>query len=278
MEKIYATAWLPGAGQYSVLRIKPLIRWQKQRLLDNGVDSPPVDIANAYHEWQSLAGDLSSALSDGWAQSEQPKPYSNNYCGGVHGYGAFTRPDHITKTFGQGFSYEHREMEGSFAHPWPLAWKDGSPLDLRAWSPLLSFQAQACQMILAPLRDPGGPEDPLLEHVNYDQAAPMGIWSRRGPWAGALFSDGKATGLCIGMLIAISKASVNREDPNSGRSPPFRKMTLHEDIKTLDPYCFYNVLWIEWQGGGPARRKGVGRVWDQEWEAECPQMMDITLG
>lgn len=42
-------------------------------------------------------------------------------------------------------------------------------------------------------------------------------------------------------------------------------------------YEFFNVLWVEWEDG-IAYRKGYGRVMKSAWEAQGPEMIDLTLG
>lgn len=54
-------------------------------------------------------------------------------------------------------------------------------------------------------------------------------------------------------------------------------MTRVDEIKVLNSYAFYNVLWIE-MVEGVAYRKAVGRVWKDAWKQQATKDVDILLG
>lgn len=47
-------------------------------------------------------------------------------------------------------------------------------------------------------------------------------------------------------------------------------------------YCLYNVMAVEWSedeaGGKTARRRGLGRVFQDEWEKTQPEYLWLNLG
>jgi hypothetical protein len=57
----------------------------------------------------------------------------------------------------------------------------------------------------------------------------------------------------------------------------FDEMIRVDEIKGLNSYPFYNVLWIE-MVEGMAYRKAVGRVWKDAWEQQATKDVDIPLG
>lgn len=42
-------------------------------------------------------------------------------------------------------------------------------------------------------------------------------------------------------------------------------------------YCFYYVMWIEWESG-IAYRKAIGTVYQPVWEREIKDSIDVVLG
>lgn len=50
-----------------------------------------------------------------------------------------------------------------------------------------------------------------------------------------------------------------------------------EEIKDLEGYEYYNVLWIEWREG-VAYRKTIGRVWKGGWHQLDVERKDVVLG
>jgi len=77
-------------------------------------------------------------------------------------------------------------------------------------------------------------------------------------------------------LIGISKASVGNKEA-SHQYQTVSEMDRVSEIKGLDLYKFYNVLWIEWNDG-IAYRKALGMVWKEAWERQDLEEIDVVLG
>lgn len=77
-------------------------------------------------------------------------------------------------------------------------------------------------------------------------------------------------------LIAISAGSVPN-DAREGISTQMDEWDVEERPKTAPGYEYYNVLWIERQGG-IAYRKALGRIYKPVWEQQDLEMVDIKLG
>jgi hypothetical protein len=83
-------------------------------------------------------------------------------------------------------------------------------------------------------------------------------------------------------LIGISEAFAEREKLDDDDDPTSLlqlvvEMGLFPELENVDPYNFYNVLWIEWEDG-IAYRKALGRVFKDAWERQDLEETDIVLG
>jgi hypothetical protein len=55
------------------------------------------------------------------------------------------------------------------------------------------------------------------------------------------------------------------------------EMDLFSELKEEIFYCFYNVIWIEWEDN-IAYRKALGRAFKKAWESQNLEEVDIMLG
>jgi hypothetical protein len=194
-----------------------MIRWKKS---SHG-GQRHVLIDNSYHLYQNIAYDSDAMRSEGWTGMQ----------------GAFTHPD----------------IQGEeFRHLFPVS------TDLRGpssdvWSPYLSFCTERCTMFLGSSYiddwfNIEGPQRCLIMNLNDNS----GLWT--GVIDSWFTSEDKYIQGNQCELIAISEASCQRKDtsiPKSGgyRVMEFEEMGIVSEIKGLELYEFYNVLWIEWRKG-----------------------------
>ena len=113
------------------------------------------------------------------------------------------------------------------------------------------------------------------------------LWNDAGTWAGALnihnyhiipileFVPLPLLRLAHCELIAISMG-IAQKNLDEGTPLTIPEYNCEERPKTYS-YLFYNVLWIEWEGG-IAYRKGLGRVEDNMREAQPLEWIDVILG
>jgi hypothetical protein len=57
----------------------------------------------------------------------------------------------------------------------------------------------------------------------------------------------------------------------------FPELTSQSELKNLQTYEFYNVMWIE-RKGDVSYRIAIGRVWKTAWDAKPSESVDIVLG
>ncbi|KAF2822345.1 HET-domain-containing protein [Ophiobolus disseminans] len=87
-------------------------------------------------------------------------------------------------------------------------------------------------------------------------------------------SDMPTGEICEAIVLS---AGVAREDKWGSTKAKIMELALQDELKALETYEFYNVMWIE-REDGIAYRKAVGRVWKTTWDAGPSERVDIVLG
>ena len=248
-------AWEPLLTVRSYLKVWPMIKWEKwekpkaSEKSDGQRQLRHASIDNSYHLYQNIAYDSDAMRSEGW----------------TGGQDAFTHPN-------------IREEKLRYPFPFPVSADLGEP-GSDFWSPILSFRAERCTLLLGSSYIDDWPDNEASERclaVNLNDSS--GLWT--GVIDSLFTSRNEYTQGNQCELIAISEASCQRKKPTpkSGgyRVRQFKEMEMVAEIKELELYEFYNVLWIE-RKEGIAYRKALGRVWKGAWDRQKPTMADVKL-
>jgi hypothetical protein len=231
-------AWRPEWWKSPPLDVFPIIEWRK--MCNEGQSHVRID--NSYSIFKGLAHDSEAPLPEGWIRIGQ--------------------------------KFLHPSIQGkNYSFPFPILTNLRTPSS-EIWSPLLFFRTKKCTMFVGNSQEFKGFRQPafgtcLVIELNDGSGVRSGLIE-------SLFTtenDYARGDQCE--LIAISVASAK----SKGLTRPylFQEMDTFSEIKYLEPYDFYNVLWIEWQGG-IAYRKALGRVFKDAWERQDLVETDIVLG
>jgi hypothetical protein len=163
-----------------------------------------------------------------------------------------------------------------FKYPFPLfpaAKADSS----YSFSCFLEFEAEACMLFLGA----SNLTSPVLR-----QSQQVDLFDGLGRWVGVIeptyVREEQYEGGIPCDLIAISEGWTTRfedheSEPDFIQHQPFEEMERVQEIKVLEEYHFYNVLWID-RIGGVAYRNGMGRVWKGAWTQQNTKIEKIVLG
>jgi hypothetical protein len=235
-------AWDPPTVTRSDLRVWPMINWEKSS--HDGQRQVPID--NTYHLYQNNTHGKNDMQAEGWTETNGKFVHTNI-------------PDK------------------PFRYPFPVS-NDLVQPSSDSWSPYLSFRAERCTILLG--------SSYIDDWTNITTPLPrltINVHDNNGSWTGVITGFTSEDDYTRGdqcELIAISKASHQRKKQKSGsgyRKRNFTEMDTVQELKELDCYEFYNVLWIEWKED-IAYRKALGRVWKKAWDSQNPTMADIVLG
>jgi hypothetical protein len=227
----------------------PMVRWSVRRL--NG---ETVEIGNQFQAYQAMEKDAERGLPlpAGWSCQLA----SNS-------------------TMKKSIFYHDRLGERGFWQPLPVA---DFPLEQPSedLSPFLTGSTTTCEFYLG---------RSLKVSPLESQCLWVEILDSTNEWAGILESntakrtDALALQGCKCQLAVISAGSSCRLWPSQGNyfSTPFREMELCGALKSVNPYEFYNVFWIELVGG-IAYKKATGRVWKEVWDRQGAESVDLVLG
>jgi hypothetical protein len=99
-----------------------------------------------------------------------------------------------------------------------------------------------------------------------------------GAWLGVLHLHNKSDGLLLKSagVCEVAAVSLGEADNSQEEEPCLDKWDFEERPKSRLLYEFYNVLWIDWEGG-LARRRGVGRVMKTAWERQKQELFTMIL-
>lgn len=193
---------------------------------------------------------------------------------------SFTAPDSWNKTWNEEYDEEAVQHEGLpnflFKHPFPVF----PPVKVdstHSFSCFLEFEGEACTLYLGAS---------YSDDLGLERSLKVNLLDSRGRWSGVIESlyvheeqYGRGTPC---ELIAISEGwatpnEFDESDPYEVSYQPFEEMERVQDIKMLDKYPFYNVLWVDWIGG-VAYRRAMGRVWKNAWRLQNVKTVSVVLG
>jgi len=239
------------------INIHPMVTWYKV----NKQTGEKCRIDNSYHSFQRMRKDPSIPLPAGWSRVK----LSNS-------------PDYPDDHW----VFTHEDVPNTeFIHPVPIPKK---PLTLNRdiWHNHLVFKTVHCFLFSGPLLE-AAPQRAAWSNISNDfemYCLSFVLVDDSGQWAGMIysnFSNKKDIVLgqkCEVIIISAGDASV---DKNESVKSWLEEWKCIDEIKNMDTYEFYNVLWIE-RNGDVAYRKALGRVWKTAWERQHVEEVDVTLG
>ena len=241
----YSFLWEPTLKTSTLhsVEICPLIDWYATHR--DGRSDYPID--NSYHRYKSAVHQQGVPLPEGWAEAYD---LPNDYIG-----------------------FSHSSLpECVFKYPFPVS------SSIMKFSPAFSPYYLKVRTKLCTLRLGGCYPD----EESSSTCLSIYLQDDTGRWAGVVDSllavETEYARGCFCEVIAISRGSAQRRMPDKDiYFQAFNEMDKVDEIKFLDSYAFYNVLWIE-MIQGVAYRKAVGRVWEDAWEQLATKEVDILLG
>lgn len=240
----YQSAWEPLCsldGPFVVSDVYPLIDWRPTH--EDGRAFYTID--NSYHEYKSALRRPDHPLPEGWV------PQTVIYEG-----------DEDQEKF------MHRNFpEEAFNFPFPTSLPAPDPLPELSPS-YLKFRTKAFTFRLGTGRVE---KDETCLNIDLEDDAAR--------WAGiveSLFTSEKeyVRGCCC-EFIAISRGCAEWKEDALYQG--FAEMEHADEIKYLELYEFYNVLWVE-TINGVTYRKAMGRVWKEALDRQATKEVDILLG
>ena len=231
-------------------------------------------ISNSHIPYQNMRKQnaVQAILPPGWSQHTHKQSNSR------------LRSDQETVTY-----FQHPSVpDKRFIYPVPLisddvAYSKPAP-DPDFWSTQLHFTTSRRFLTAGPVIT-GHIESGGQGWSNYSNAEAAGCLSfnlldEQGNWVGFVRSNTSSEqDLPLGELceiIVLSAGSVREDSWQSARSR-FMELMVREELREVQVYGFFNVMWIERGQEGVAVRKGVGRVWKVAWERERGERVDVVL-
>ena len=145
-------------------------------------------------------------------------------------------------------------------------------------SSFLKFSSQSCTLSL---------DAAVAEQESWPTCLIVDVMDSTGRWAGiveSLFMEEDEYTHGQGCeLVAISiGCALRRDDDDDANDDEYRFQAFYEmsrktELKDVNKYDFYNVLWIE-REQGVAYRKAIGRIWAPVWKRQDLKDVDILLG
>ncbi|KAK0616868.1 heterokaryon incompatibility protein-domain-containing protein [Immersiella caudata] len=245
-------------GYWSSIRTIPLVKWY------SGTGPSPEARAIPNH-WRKYSNVGSSELPPGWTAHEH-KP--------IKAEGEFVvdnrhrQPQHF---------YKHESDPNlEFWYPLPLVAKNSpaQPSQPEPPSRFISCSTTRAYMTLG---------ERLKPFTDFHTSIDVSVNDGNGTWAGCLHIPSPEN-VTLGPRVA--------EDDPLGSTCELAALSLgwayndsHEGLvewehpsrpREGEKYEWYNVMWIEWHGEA-ARRKGVGRISKEVWEAQELQQIQLVL-
>lgn len=242
-----------GTFPLEYIEVYPMVTWSKPSS-ETGLQD---EVDNGYYEAVKLRNNKSSPLPSGWSRTN------------------FTEGNDT----GEGFTHESIP-ETVFT--WPLHVPEQPlPLSLTKWSPLLKFKTSRAYLFIGSrLRHNWeGNTWNTATNTAVPLASLYNIEDSSGDWAGVLYSNdfdklpADEGEHCEFVIVSGGVTYKDDIDDHNG----LEEWAESSEIRNLDRYEFYNVLWIEWRGA-VAYRRGLGRVWKDAWERQPTQETDVVLG
>ena len=99
-----------------------------------------------------------------------------------------------------------------------------------------------------------------------------------GSWAGSIrLSIPESNGPPLGEICELVALSLGLARNSGNYFGSLDEWPLPERPRDSDLYCFYYVMWIEWENG-IAYRKAIGTVYRPVWERAIKDSIDVVLG
>jgi hypothetical protein len=245
--------------------LRPMVQWFKIDRL-TGQRHP---INNSYNVHQKLRDDAKSPLPPGWSRHVRKQSHPG-----------------IKSDENDFVWYKHDDVlpwGTPFLYPVPIAAKPLKPAQ-DCWSTQLSFVTMRRHLIVGEVMR-GRYESGGSGRSNYWDAQVPGclvfsLVDAAGKWIGLIRSgfideqDVPSGEHCEIIVLSAGEAHKDRWDAATNS---IIELTLRHELKAIETYEFYNVMWIE-RKGDVAYRRAVGRVWKAAWESEPGVMADILLG
>ncbi|KAK4449690.1 heterokaryon incompatibility protein-domain-containing protein [Podospora aff. communis PSN243] len=245
-------------GYWSSVRTLPLVEWYS----GSGLTSKPRVILN---HWRKYAGIGSRNLPPGWtAHKHTPIKIKGKYVvENTH-----RQPKHF---------YTHEsDPKMEFWYPLPLVDPDlaSQPNPHDPPSPFISCSTNRAFMTLGERFKP---------HRSFPSVVNVSVHDNSGTWAGSLHINSMED-------IALGPARTNDDPPATpcelaAISTGWAYNDSHEGLmewshpdrpREGEKYEWYNVMWIQWHGE-VARRKGIGRICKEVWEAQELERIHLVL-
>ncbi|KAF2454252.1 heterokaryon incompatibility protein-domain-containing protein [Lineolata rhizophorae] len=232
----------------------PLVEWYKR---EAGAGAR-VRVDNTYHTVRTHTSTASS-LPPGWTKHE----------------GSSSTP--------RFFTHETLGPEKKFAYPIPPFVRPRDIHTTKTFAPHLEFRAPRRTFRIGALSHWWDPASVLSELRPGGTGYFCADWEIRdldGAWAGTIRlqvpegQDPPEGTLCE--LVAISQGATKTDVPHV-EAHPVHEIPRREHLRERAVYWYFNVLWVEWEGG-VAYRKALGRVWTGAWKVTDEEMIDVVLG
>ena len=221
------------------LRIVPTVRWYKSRNLSSDI----IPVRNIYHHLQhAVLNKRSKKLPKGWTCDLYPDG----------------TPYYVHNTI----------LSVRFRCPIPLLNKD-IDTSFNDQAQYLFFRGQRAWLFLGRDIPPPSEDWKICATCLVDSS---------GNWAGSIrLNSSNSGGPPLGKpceLVALSFGTVRNSGDYLG---VLDEWLLPERPRDSNLYCFYYVMWIEWENG-IAYRKSIGTVHQPVWEREIKDSIDVVLG
>ena len=245
----------------AAIEITPEVTWYKT----SERTGKRIRIDNSYISFQLMRKDSSIYLPSGWSRAKPAgSPLSST-----------TVPEDFC-------IFRHSNIpDVEFLHPVPVAtepfFQDSEP-----WSNRLRFKAERSVLYLGPVFK-GYPQKDGWSNVwngFVSSCLSFSVFDKQGQWCGVIHSnvadEGEMTPGQECDLIIISSGRAHR-DRNDAVKVWLEEWKFVEEVRELDVYEFYNILWVE-NKGDVTYRKALGRIWKTAWNRQRVESVDIVLG
>ncbi|KAI1129099.1 heterokaryon incompatibility protein-domain-containing protein [Nemania abortiva] len=235
------------------IEIYPKVNWHKVDL-DTGKKHA---IDNSYYETAKMRNDKAASLPDGWSRFP------------------------VTRDESTWEGFAHSNIPG-YVFPWPLKiTEQSSNKTAGSFKPYLSFRTSRAFLFVGARLHHEWEERVWSRAANavVPRVSMFHLRDNNGNWAGVLESNGAEESLSASheaWECVVVSGGIAWKDAD-GEPTSLVEWAQVDLIQSLPKYEFYNVLFIEWEGG-IAYRKAVGRVWKEAWEQLDTSDIDVILG
>ncbi|GAP91549.1 putative heterokaryon incompatibility protein [Rosellinia necatrix] len=277
-----------GAVDLGYVETHPMVTWYKT----NSETGMRQAIDNAYHEAISARDDQSLPLPQGWSRVNLKDVILEEESSGDDESDGDERSDN-----GDGMNENDREVFMHDAFPdqvfsLPIHIPE-TPLQPQpsSWDPLLRFRTTRAFLSIGSRLQQHWKTKLWDKHSNSAiYIAPIyRVDDEAGNFVGMIFSNESGDDeirnithpcefIVLSRGITSKSKSENPDDPEDASIyNDIEEWAQIEEVKDLQTYEFFNVLWVEWSGG-IAYRKALGRMWKDAWQRQHTTEIDVVLG